>query len=400
MISSELNLIFNYKPSDTGMSQAIQLSGTGLFDGERLLGPDKVLVLDPDGTVLAITDKASAGNGVQELDGILCPGFINTHCHLELSHMQGLIPEKTGLPAFLATVMTQRGAGATDQQQVLAAAEARMWEEGISAVGDICNGATTLTLKGNSRLYYHSFIECMGFVEEAAPKRFEQSLDVYRQFREIRSPLHNCSLAPHAPYSVSAALFALLAAQTGNTPLTMHNQETPAEDELYRYKTGAFLDFYQRFGIDISGFAAPGSSSLQACLPYLAGSPLLLVHNTFSAEDDIRAALARALPVYWCLCPQANLYIEDRLPDILQLRRLGCTLTLGTDSLASNHQLSIWKEIQTIREYFPAIPLAEILQWATLNGAKALGIADRYGSFMPGKQPGVVLIKEKCQRVV
>jgi len=382
------------------MSQPIKLSGTDLFDGEQLLGAGKVLVLDAAGTVLAITDKSAAGNDVQELNGLLCPGFVNTHCHLELSHLKGVVPEKTGLPAFLTAVMTQRGLATPDPEAVMAAAETAMWAQGIAAVGDICNSTATLARKQEGRLYYHSFIECMGFVDAAAPQRLEQGMAVYRQFRDINGPQHSCSLAPHAPYSVSAALFGLLAGLPGNTPLTIHNQECAAEDELYRFKTGPFLDFYTRFGIDIHGFRAGHPSSLQACLPYLAGSPLLLVHNTFTQEADILAALQRPLPVYWCLCPLANLYIEGRLPDIPLLRRLGCTLTLGTDSLASNHQLSIWEEIQAIRRHCPDIPLQEILQWATLNGARALGIDGRYGSFTPGAQPGVVLIGDDCRRLL
>src|SRR5690349_17380873 len=128
------------------MSEPIKLNGRELFDGTRLLGADKVLILDTDGAVLDIVDKKAAGGGVQELDGLLCPGFINTHCHLELSHMQGMIPEKTGLPAFLTAVMTQRGehAGPLAAAEMMEAAANRMWEEGISAVGDICNGTTTL----------------------------------------------------------------------------------------------------------------------------------------------------------------------------------------------------------------------------------------------------------------
>ncbi|HEU4553071.1 MAG TPA: amidohydrolase family protein [Chitinophaga sp.] len=374
------------------MSQPIKLRGTDIFDGRQLAGKSKVLILNQDGTVLDILDAADAGDGVQHIEGILCPGLVNTHCHLELSHMRGIIPEKTGLPAFLTAVMTQRGLLNTDPATAMAAAENIMREEGIVAVGDICNTAATLPLKQQGCLYYQSFVECMGFVPAAAAQRLAQSREVYQQFRALNGPLHHSSIVPHAPYSVSNALFELLAGLPENTLLTIHNQECAAEDELYQHKTGAFLEFYQRFGMDISGFTPAQTSSLQACLPYLAGSPLLLVHNTFSSEADIQAALQRALPVYFCLCPLANLYIEDRLPNIPLLRRLGATLTLGTDSLASNHQLSIWAEIQAIRTRFPEIPLAEILQWATLNGAKALGIEGQYGSFEKGKRPGVVVI--------
>lgn len=383
------------------MVQPTKLSGTAIFDGRQLLEGDKVLVLDGDGTILGIIDRAEAGSDVRELNGLLCPGFVNTHCHLELSHMKGMVPEKTGLPAFLTAVMTQRGADVnTGHPEIMAAAETALWQGGTAAVGDICNGVSTLALKQQGRLYYHSFIECMGFIPATAPKRFEQSREVYGQFGRINGPLHSCSLAPHAPYSVSTALFELISALEGNTPLSIHNQESEAENELYRQKTGPFLDFYQRLGMDISGFRAPGTSSLVACLPYLARSPLLLVHNTYTTEEDIRIAQQRSQPVYWCLCPRANLYIEGRLPDITLLRRMQCTLTLGTDSLASNHQLSVWAEIQAVRQGFPDIPLNEILQWATFNGARALGIADRYGSFSAGKKPGVVLIGDNCERII
>ena len=150
------------------MSQAVKLSGTDLFNGRQFLGANKVLVLDEQGTVLDILNRADAGDGVQLLDGMLCPGFVNTHCHLELSHMQGVIPEKTGLPTFLTTVMTQRGTFAVDPTAAMEAAATAMWQEGIVAVGDICNTTTTLPLKQNSPLYYHSFIECMGFIPAAA----------------------------------------------------------------------------------------------------------------------------------------------------------------------------------------------------------------------------------------
>ena len=383
------------------MSQLIKFSGTDLFDGHQFLGPDKVLILDTAGTVQAIVDKNEAGGDIQHLEGFLSPGFVNTHCHLELSHMKGVIPEKTGLPAFLTAVMTQRGSPSPETEAQLTAAETAMWEQGIAAVGDICNGTATLAQKEQGRLYYHSFIECLGFIDAAAPQRFEQSRVVYEQFRALNGPRHSSSLAPHAPYSVSATLFELLAGLPDNTPLTIHNQESEAENELYREKTGPFLDFYQRFGMDISGFEAGHTSSLQAILSYLSGSPLLLVHNTFSAEADVLAVQQRDLPAYWCLCPQANLYIEDRLPDINLLRRMGCTITLGTDSLASNHQLSIWSEIQTIRHHFPEIPTVELMQWATFNGARALGITDRYGSFAKGTKPGVVeIVNAQPRRVL
>lgn len=381
------------------MTQQLKFKGTALFDGQKMLGADKVLILSGEGTVLDIVQEDLAGDAVQEVDGILSPGFVNTHCHLELSHMKGVIGEGTGLPAFLTQVMEKRGQqDVSGQQAAMTAAGEAMWQSGIVAVGDICNGTATLEQKKGAPIYYHSFVETMGFVPAAAQSRLDYSLQVLEQFRSLNDAMHACSIVPHAPYSVSKALFALLSVLPDNTPVSIHNQETAAENQLYKDKTGAFLDFYQHFGMDATAFVPTGGTSLPAWLPYFKHLPVLLVHNTFSTKEDVAFTKAQAPNAYWCLCPQANLYIENRLPDIQLLRSEGCTITLGTDSLASNHQLSVFEEIQAIRTQYPDIPLVELLQWATLNGAKALGVADRFGSFEKGKQPGVVLITDKDSR--
>ncbi|SDF13856.1 amidohydrolase family protein [Chitinophaga filiformis] len=381
------------------MSQQLKFKGTALFNGRQLLPGSMVLVLSKEGIVQDIVHESVAGDDVQQLNGVLSPGFVNTHCHLELSHMGGVVPEGTGLPAFLTSVMEKRGQQDTlAQEAAMQQAATAMWESGISAVGDICNGTASLAFKKDSLLYYHSFIECMGFVPGFAQQRYEYSLDVLRQFRELNGPRHSCSIVPHAPYSVSEALFSLLAATPDNTPISIHNQECEAENSLYQDKTGAFLDFYRHFNMDASGFTAPGTNSLPAWLPWFRQLPVLLVHNTYTTEQDIAFTREQAPRAYWCLCPQANLYIEKRIPDIGLLRSQGCTITLGTDSLASNHNLSIWQEIQTIRKHYSNIALEEILQWATLNGAMALGIEGKYGSFEKGRQPGVTLIDEKESR--
>lgn len=369
----------------------IKLTADDIFDGRRFLGPERVLILDDNGTVSAVVPYSWAGEDIRKVEGVLCPGFVNTHCHLELSHMKGVIPEGTGLPRFLTSVMEQRQPPGQDVlQQAMADAALAMQQEGIAAVGDICNTTASIPLKITSPLYWHSFIECMGFVDGSAPQRLEHSLMIYSQFKGYQLP---GSLVPHAPYSVSATLFRLISSIGNNAPLSIHNQEAAAENELYRHKTGAFLDFFRHFNIPADAFEPTGLSSLQSYLPYLeSATSLLLVHNTFTTETDIRFAAAASPDISWCFCPNANLYIENALPDIPAFLQAGARITLGTDSLASNHRLSIWEEIQTIRARFPDIPVDTLLSWATLNGAEALGIADRFGSFEKGKQPGLVQI--------
>ena len=94
------------------------------------------------------------------------------------------------------------------------------------------------------------------------------------------------------------------------------------------------------------------------------------------------------------LCPNANLYIENRLPNINLLLKSGANICIGTDSLASNHQLSVMAELETIHQYYPEIAWEKLLGWATYNGASALQMQQSIGSFEAGKRPGIVQIKK------
>ncbi len=372
----------------------LKFAAEGIFDGRQLRSRHEALIVNEAGSIMDILPREEAGEGIQELDGILCPGFVNAHCHLELSHLKGAVPEKTGLVKFLAAVTLHRND--FREEDILSAigkAAQEMYNNGIAAVGDIANGAHTLQEKQQRLLHYHTFVEATGFTEEKAGERFRHSLGILDQFRQLNGAA--ATLAPHAPYSVSASLFRLIGDQPGNRLISIHNQESGAENELFQSKTGALLDLYKALKIDYSSFQPSGKSSLQTWLPYFStGRQILLVHNTFTSEEDLKFAVQCPHEIYWCLCPNANLYIEDRLPAIELLRKNDCKIILGTDSLASNHQLSILEELKTIRRNFPRIPLPEILGWATGQGARALNILDTYGSFDTGKKPGVILIEK------
>ena len=183
----------------------------------------------------------------------------------------------------------------------------------------------------------------------------------------------------------------------GNT-VTIHNQETPAENELFRKGSGAFVQMYQAMNIDQAHFTPTGKNSLPSYFPQLQRAKnVLLVHNTTTTEADMDFAAASAVAhqqsLYYALCVNANLYIENALPPVELLRSKNANIVLGTDSLSSNHQLSILSEMQTIAKNFPMIPLEEILQWATSNGAEALQMDAQFGSFTPGKKPGIIVLE-------
>lgn len=377
----------------------LKFQGEGLFNGHKILPAEQVLVTNEKGIIEDIISATEAGGNVQQVPGIICPGFVNTHCHLELSHMKGLLPEKTGLVGFVAGVMQQRSFSPEKIQEAIAAAEAELLQNGIVAVGDICNTAHTVGQKAQNRLDWYNFIEVSGFIPQSAPTRFEQALQVYEQF-----DAHNRALTPHAPYSVSDALLELINEHSAGKVISVHNQETPEEDAFFMNGISEFRKLYTLLGADISFFEPAGCTSIQHWLPKATKpAAVLLVHNTCTTESDIRfaqqLAAARQQTLYWTLCPNANLYIEGRLPQVELLRSNQCAITVGTDSLASNWSLSILAELQTLRTHFTGIPLDELLQWATLNGAQALRMHDKLGSFEKGKQPGILSVDKRLETV-
>jgi cytosine/adenosine deaminase-related metal-dependent hydrolase len=369
-----------------------------LFTGYEITGGSSVLIAREDGAIEAVIPSADAGDNVELLNGILCPGFVNCHCHLELSHMKGVIPEKTGLTDFLLSVIKQRNVSPHSIQQAIADGEREMLQNGIIAVGDTCNTPDTIAQKKGGNMYYHNFIEATGFIEANAAQRFESSYDVFSQFvRHYPMPVESNSIVPHAPYSVSKKLFEMITAFPGNRLLSMHNQETEAENDFFINGTGDFLRLFKELGIDISFFHSPGKRSLETILPYFRNNQsLILVHNVATNEHDILFTVNRQLPtvnLFYCVCPNANQYITGMLPDIDLLIKHHCVIVVGTDSLASNHQLNILEELKTIQQKFPHLDISTLLQWATINGAKALQSDTVVGSFEPGKHPGIVLIE-------
>jgi cytosine/adenosine deaminase-related metal-dependent hydrolase len=361
-----------------------------------IVGPpikNGVVGLEADGTIVEIltADEASLKQhiDIKHYEGMIVPGFVNTHCHLELSNLKGAIAKHTGLPAFVQEVMDLRSADEYVLDSAMLRADKEMFSCGIVAVGDISNQIASRMTKRGSLIYYHTFVETLGFNPETHETAFERALNLKNDFAPLPA-----SLTPHAPYSVSVPLFEALKniAEVENTFVSIHNQESAEENALFQEKEGGFLELYFMLGLDIEFFEPSGKTSLQTYLPQLSNQQrTLLVHNTYTSKDDIAFANSINKQIYWCLCPNANLYIENRLPDVPLLIEADAKITLGTDSLASNDGLSIFSEMMTLQQNFE-ISVDELLKWATINGAEYLGIQNRFGSLETGKKPGINLL--------
>ncbi len=356
--------------------------------------PNGVLILDDDGKILAIEkQEAHDATSLEKYSGILVPGFINAHCHLELSHMKGKVDTGTGLLPFITNVVSFRDVPQEEIQEAIENADREMQEAGIVAVGDISNKIDTFQRKAVSPIRYYSFIEMFDFIQDAmAEATFQQYKAVYDQHPEGNG--NQFTAVPHAPYSVSASLFNKInTLNNGQGTVSIHNQETPDEQDLFLHKGGGFPELFGSFGMSFEDFKPTGKTAIHYALDNMdAACKTLFVHNTLTNKADIEAAHNWNDKVYWASCPNANLYIENRLPDYQAFLDTDAKVCLGTDSLTSNWQLSILEEMKTISRYKSFIPLEILLKWATINGAEALGFDDVLGSFEVGKSPGVNLI--------
>ena len=369
-----------------------KLNATHFFYENQLRDSvDKVLIFNEKDEFIEFVNIKEAGDDIQYFEGILSPGFVNAHCHLELSHMKGMIPAHTGLQEFVKQIVALRQVAPEAIQEAIVNAEAEMMANGIVAVGDISNTLDTLTQKAKHNLAYYSFVELYDLDPTRAADKILAGLEIQKKFQE------NCvraSLVPHAPYSVTNELWNLLSAHFGIHTISLHNQETPDENDFFKTKTGSFLGMYERTKVNLDFFEATGLSALQSVLPiFKKAHHGILVHNSFTSAEDIQAVHAAMDNAFWCLCPNANQYIEQTMPPIELLRSEKAKVVIGTDSYASNWSLNILDELKTIQQHHPQIPLAEMLGWATLNGAQALQMDKHLGSFEKGKKPGVVLIK-------
>lgn len=375
-----------------------KLSAHYIITGTGKILVKGIVILSDDGTVIEIIDtkgELTEMANVEFYSGILIPGFVNAHCHLELSHLHNIFPKKTGLPGFLKNVIEHRTLEENSVIDKAQKADFEMQKNGIVAVGDISNTDTTFKLKAQSKIVYHTFIEALGFSPSRADKSFDRTQHCFDQAQSLGL---SASIVPHAPYSISRELFEKIAdfAVMRHSILSIHSQESSEEDELYLTGSGdIFRHLKENLLIDMSFFKPTGKSALESIINWLPkDNKLLLVHNKKICQSDIDLiAKTRSLNRTWfVLCPDSNLYIDDSLPDIKLLFQNKLQICIGTDSLSSNHHLSMLEEMKTVQTYFPEIPLVEIITWATRNGAEALEMSHWAGTIEPGKKPGINLI--------
>jgi len=355
-----------------------------------------IVSVSDEGIITGIHDSGgdlAEKRSVEFYNGIIVPGFINCHCHLELSHMKNAIPPGIGLAEFLRIFRNARMAPTDTITGAARIADEEMYLGGTEMCADICNTNHTFSVKKQSRIRYKNFLEVFGIDSEKAEKRLDE---IKHLAAEAEAAGFEYSIVPHAVYSISLKLFRLLHAETATNRVTsVHFMETEAEKQLLEKSEGPLMDSYRESELVTEG-SDPDlvRDHAEAVLEYITASGnLILVHNTFADKNTIDRLKSRD-NLFWCLCPKANLYIEKHLPPLGLLMKENCRIVIGTDSYASNDRLDILDEIRTLQQHFPSVALEDLIRFATINGAEALGEQEMTGSIKIGKKPGLLLIKD------
>ncbi len=358
---------------------------------------DGAVALDDDGTIRAVGPRAAVRAAHPEApeeraQGVLVPGLVNAHCHLELSALSGAVPGGSGLVPWARRLMKTVVETAHDTRQAAAVQAARAAVRlGTAAIGDVGNSLDAAPAIGDAGLSGMLFHELVGSREAATGDALADAARERADAQDRWPAGLGYVPAAHAPYSVGPALFRRIfqAAAAAGHATSVHVAEDEDEIALLRDGGGRWPDVLRAMGVDPAS-RSPGQSPV-AYLAQLgafeASKPPLLVHMVHASQED--RLLARDAGATVVLCPRSNLHIGGRLPEVARFLEDGVALAIGTDSLASTPDLSLWGEMAVLAAHFPSVPAATWLEAATRTGARALGLP-AHGTLAEGQRPGVL----------
>lgn len=338
-----------------------------------------LISVDDNRQIVAIDEVASLDScaSVEFFPGILIPGMVNAHCHLELAYLRGAIAEGSGFAGFARAIGAVRNNFTKDERlHAASVADSAMWEQGVEAVIDIANDELVMPIKERSNIEYLTLFEVFGLTT--------QNIDNHK---DMASKWAQSSVTPHSTYSLQDAIFRS-AVEANDATISVHLLESKDEEELY-HNEGSLAQWYDKMGwkCDFLHYATPTERIIKSIAR---DRRVVLVHGCEATATDIECINNHfQIPATWTLCPESNRYISGSKPPVELLRSKGAKIAIGTDSLASARELSMVENMLLLGD----IPLVELLTWATANGADAMGLDAKLGSIEVGKTPGIVLLE-------
>jgi len=350
-----------------------------------------------DGRIVAVGKardvRSRCAGAVHDLgDVLLLPGLVNAHTHLELSALEGRLPRGGGFVEWVRELLALRMAVADEEVEGRARREAeRLYRTGTVLVGDVSNTGASYAPLRDAGLYARLFHEAIGFQSGRAEEVAALCVNGVARFPDTERIAG--AVAAHAPYSVSPDLFRRIGrlAERWGGVTAVHLAESPEEMAFIRTGGGPFRDLLEELGVWDGAWTPDirGPVRYLDSLEFLTPSTLC-VHLTQASGDDI--ALLRERGAWACVCPRSNARLGVGTPPVANLVQAGCRVAIGTDSLASNEDLNVLREMRYLHGLGLGVREQEILEMGTINGARALGFGSRLGSIEPGKVAALVTV--------
>jgi cytosine/adenosine deaminase-related metal-dependent hydrolase len=350
-----------------------------------------------NGRIAAVSESAAAG--AADLGRVaVMPALVNAHTHLELSYLRGRVPRTKQFLDWIRTIMAARRQypDAADPRIVDAAraAIAEAHASGTGLLGDISNTLVTAPLLRDASMPAQIFYELLRFnVSDAESMTSEargKADAVAKAGGDVR-----VSLAPHAPYSVSPALFAAIRADLdahSGQVTSVHLGESPEELEFIRRGSGPWRILLEELGVWTDAWEAPGTSPV-AYLEQIGflDRRVLAVHGVQFDGDDLGRLRSRDMTIV--SCPRSNQHVGVGAPPLEAFYAMNVNVAFGTDSLASAPDLNMFAELAEARRLATRVPPRTLLESATRRGALALGFEDEYGTLEPGKRAQIIAVR-------
>lgn len=366
-----------------GMRWAVPVTGKPLHNAKMTIHQRRIQALEPDARHLADKDLGEC---------IVMPGLVNAHTHLEFSNLAAPLGHAgISLTQWIPLVIEHR----FDQpDQRLAAIQngcAESTRFGTLAAGDI---STTLPLSDTYAVLPHvtCFLEGRGNQTDRVTGAMKEAHDFACRFAvaETGETPFVAGLSPHAPYSVDSDLFRQLItlAVSRRMPVAMHLAESREEIQWLQTGGGAFADLLTHLG------ASPDKLRREKKpLDYLAklteAHRALVIHGNYLETNELDF-VSRFSQLHVVYCPRTHQFFHHDTYPLLEMLKRKINVAIGTDSRASNPDLSVWRELKMIRRLFPTLDPRQVLSLGTVNGAIALGVEDQFGSLQPGRRACVL----------
>lgn len=369
------------------------------LDGSAKPVERPLVVTDEAGKILSVSQYSQGELSDAEYhEGILIPGMVNAHCHIELSHLKGAFRQATGMSGFINQINELRES--VDEKGRFEAMKAEFENfsrQGVVAVSDIsnCNESFPLKKEYRDKVYYRTFVELFGTEKAEAEAILEGG---QRTADQATAMGLEASVTPHSCYTMSPKLLEITAKRGLESGIiSYHSQESQEEEDMIMKGSGALSDNYH--GRGLSTPPVTGTTALEYFIDRIAEKEgkvkgrINLVHNVVISQRSIDRAKEALQSPFFTICPLSNIFIHRQLPPIDLMRKNNLKICIGTDSLSSNLILDMVREMECLQENFPGLELGEILVWACTNGAELLGKQDSLGSIEKGKTPGIVLLE-------